>query len=254
MNPVLEEIIKTRQVRPPDGGDPVPVHSAISAEEGSFLQETVRRADPKISLEVGLAYGISALYLCDALRIREGTRHIVVDPMQNAIGDSDVFGNAWKGIGIANLRRAGYGDIVHLIEKPSYRALAELEMAGQRIDFAFIDGFHTFDFALIDFFYVDRMLQVGGIVTFDDTNWPALQRVCRFIVTNRAYRVEGSCGQDGVPWKGSVARNFLKATPLARYCSQEILRPNAELGIKGSCIAFRKEADDIRLWNDFKDF
>ena len=44
-------------------------------------------------------------------------------------------GESWGGIGIENLRRAGYGDIVRLIEAPSYRALSELERSGQRIDF-----------------------------------------------------------------------------------------------------------------------
>jgi len=46
------------------------------------------------------------------------------------------------------------------------------EAQGERIDFAFIDGAHTFDHVLVDFFYIDRMLNVGGIVAFDDVGFP----------------------------------------------------------------------------------
>jgi predicted O-methyltransferase YrrM len=234
MNTVLEEINKTRQVRPVDGGDSIPLVSAISHEEGLFLQDLVRKVDPKVTLEVGLAYGISALYICDALRIREGTRHIAIDPYQHKH-----WGN---GIGMANLRRAGFGDIVQLIEKPSHLVLPELEMASQEVDFAFIDSWHTFDFTLIDFFYIDHVLRVGGIVAIDDTNWRAVRQVCRFVVTNRAYSVVGTCG--AYSWKRRIAERLLSIIP---FC-----RSNFELGIRGRCVAFRKEKHDDRPWSHFR--
>jgi len=253
MNWVLEEISKSRQVRRVDGGACIPLHSSIPDEEGLFLQDLVRNVDPKVSLEVGLAYGISALYICDALRVREGTRYITVDPNQH--------GGTWDGIGIANLRRAGFGDIVQLIEKPSHLALPELEMAGQEVDFAFIDGWHTFDFTLVDFFYIDRMLRVGGIVAFDDVGWPSVRKVCRFIATNRAYSVVGTNGAES--WKRrTIARllrtravkRLLRTRPLAMCCSPEILHPDWELGIRGRCVAFRKEKHDDRRWDHFSEF
>jgi predicted O-methyltransferase YrrM len=257
MNWVLEEISKSQQVRRVDGGDSIPLHSSVSDEEGLFLQDLVRKVDPKVSLEVGLAYGISALYICDALRVREGTRHIAVDPNQHG----GVWGDSWDGIGIANLRRAGFGDIVQLIEKPSHLALPELEMAGQEVDFAFIDGWHTFDFTLLDFFYVDRMLRVGGIVAFDDAGWPSVRKVCRFIATNRAYSVAGTFGAES--WKRRTIERLLRTTtvkwllettPLGRCCSPQILHPDWELGLHGSCVAFRKEKHDDRRWDHFSEF
>ena len=148
MNDVLSEILETGVTKTASGSSTIKIHSSISASEGQFLQKLVRQLNPTISLEVGLAYGISALFICDALNAHNGTHHIVIDPNQS----SREHPWGWGGIGIANLRRAGYGDIVRLIEAPSYRALAELEGSGQRIDFAFIDGMHTFDFTLVDFF------------------------------------------------------------------------------------------------------
>jgi len=37
---------------------------------------------------------------------------------------------------------------------------------GVKIDFAFVDGWHTFDYTLIDFFYIDKILRSGGLVSF----------------------------------------------------------------------------------------
>ena len=62
-----------------------------------------------------------------------------------------------------------------------------LAAAGSRIQFAFIDGWHTFDHALVDFFFVDRMLDVGGIVVIDDVGYPSIRRLCHFILSNREY-------------------------------------------------------------------
>jgi predicted O-methyltransferase YrrM len=223
MNSVLSEILRTGMTKTADGSGAVEVHSAISSSEGEFLQKLVRKLDPTISIEVGLAYGISALFICDALQVRNGTQHIVIDPNQHG----GAWGNSWDGIGIANVRRAGYADIVQLIEAPSYRALPELEQSGKRIDFAFIDGWHTFDFTLVDFFFIDRMLNIGGVVVFDDADWPAVRKICRFVKTNLAYSVVAVDNE-------TVAQDTV--------------------GLGGRCVAFRKDSDDRRQWDHFVDF
>jgi predicted O-methyltransferase YrrM len=249
MNSVLSEILTTGTTKT-TSGDNIKVHSSISSSEGQFIQNIIKSIDPKISVEVGLAYGVSALFICDALTIRNGTQHILIDPHQH--GER---GASWEGIGIANLHRAGYGEIVRLIEAPSYRALAQLELSGQRVDFAFIDGWHTFDFTLVDFFYIDRMLNVGGAVAFDDADWPAIRKVCRFVKTNLAYSVIGT---DGLDPKHSVKRrlleHFVRHTPFRRLLRPEVVAPDGSIGLGGRCIAFRKNADDNRRWDHFVDF
>jgi len=252
MNSVLSEILETGFTRTADGNGTVKVHSSISSSEGQVLQKIVLELNPTISLEVGLAYGVSALFICDALNARNETRHIAIDPNQHG----GAWGDNWDGIGIANLHRAGYGNIVRLIEAPSYRALPELERSGQRIDFAFIDGWHAFDFALMDFFFIDRMLNVGGVVAFDDADWPAVRKVCRFVKTNLDYSVLG--GVDGVESKPSLKRrllqHLLRREPFLRLLRPEVVAPDRDKGLGGSCIAFRKDADDNRRWDHFIDF
>lgn len=256
MDPVLLEIIKTGVTRTADGTGTVKLHSEVPTEVGEFLQRIVRRLDPTVTLEVGLAYGISALFICDALRIRNGTQHVVIDPNQETAWDRSEHSLNWGGIGIANLKRAGFGDVVRLIEAPSFRALPQLEQAGQRIDFAFIDGWHTFDFALLDFFYIDRMLNVGGVVAFDDSSWPAVRKVCRFVRTNLAYSVFDIIAPDPEPSlkRRLLSEGLLPHTPVRRLLKPEIVVPDRKLGLGSRCIAFRKEAQDSRRWDHFVDF
>jgi predicted O-methyltransferase YrrM len=242
MNSVLSEITKTGTTKTANGSDTIEIHSSISSSEGQFLQKLVRELDPTITLEVGLAYGVSALYICDALTIRSGTEHITIDPNQHG----GPWGDSWEGIGIANLHRAGYGDIVRLIEAPSYRALAELERRGQRIDFAFIDGWHTFDFTLVDFFFIDRILNVGGVVAIDDANYPAIRKVCRFVKTNWAYSVMGVEDPDlelQPSFKRRLTERFLCRTPIRKLLRPDVVLPDKIMGFAGRCVAFRKHAD-----------
>jgi predicted O-methyltransferase YrrM len=251
MNSVLSDMIHTGTAKTADGTGTVKLHSAISKSEGQLLQKLVRQVDPTISLEVGLAFGVSALFICDALNVRNGTQHIAVDPNQHG----GPWGDSWEGIGIANLHRAGYGDIVQLIESPSYSALAELERSGQKVDFAFIDGWHTFDFTLVDFFFIDRMLKVGGVVAFDDANMPAVRKVCRFVRTNMEYSVVGVDGPEPAPsLKRGLLERFLRNEPFRRFVRPDVVRPDQKIGLAGSCIAFRKDAVDKRRWDHFVDF
>jgi predicted O-methyltransferase YrrM len=106
MNEVLRSILSSGSVATEDGKTRS-VHSAISREEGQFLQEVIRSARPQVSLEVGWAYGVSSLYICEALREVNAAKHIIIDPHQHSI---------WEGIGLSNLSRAGYLDIVDFNE------------------------------------------------------------------------------------------------------------------------------------------
>src|SRR5262249_62210721 len=94
----------------------------------------------------------------------------------------------------------GFTPLVEFHEQPSFRALARFEAEQRRFDFAFIDGFHTFDYALVDAFLVDRLLNVGGAVAFDDADWPSVRRVVRYVATNLAYTVHASMPPRHAAW------------------------------------------------------
>jgi predicted O-methyltransferase YrrM len=97
MNQVLRSIVSTGSVVTEDGKLRT-CDVGISQEGGEFLQEIIRRQRPQVSVEVGCAYGISSLYICEALREVNAAKHIIMDPYQHS---------SWQDIGIANLKRAG---------------------------------------------------------------------------------------------------------------------------------------------------
>lgn len=177
MNPILQEIFLTKKVRMPDG-KMVNLTSNISVDEGKMLQDIVCRIKPNRCLEVGCAYGISSLFICESLDQIKAKRHTIIDSGQ-IIGVNRA--------GLNNLEKAGYGYLVDFHDGRSEDILPALKAKGYKIDFAFVDGWHTFDHTLIDFFYIDKMLNVGGVVAFDDADWPSVHKVCRYIKTNRHY-------------------------------------------------------------------
>lgn len=233
MSEFAEEILRRGEVVAPDGSR-IALTSGVSQREGLFLQRLVRERKPAVSLEVGLAFGISALFLCEELKNVGARRHIVIDPFQ-----SSEYGN----VGLENLRRAGFSELVEFHEGPSHLELPRLLSLGEKIDFAFIDGSHAFDDAFLDFFYVDRLLQVGGVVAFDDANWPGVRKVIRYILTNRSYSPLAS-----LPKHMSLPKLF------ARYRSLGAIRElvvDRRLGLPiphSRCVALVKqgECDNLR--------
>lgn len=245
MNRVLDEILQTGRVKSADGDlldvDPV----SIPEEKGRFLQTLISNIRPKTTLEVGLAYGVSALFICDALSKTANACHIIIDPREH---------DTWKDIGLNNLRAAGYEEMIEFYAMPSYRALPHLDAQRRRIDFAFIDGWHTFDYALLDFFFIDKMLEIGGIVVLDDMDWPAIRKVCRYIVTNHHYKpiCMHETGITAKPSQLNLIRHF--SHKVQNVLCSELVQSDAQLGLSGECIAFRKEAEDDHLWDFFASF
>ena len=229
-----------------DGRESIPVGAETPREVCEFLKKLVIETNAKTTLEVGLAFGLSAMSICEGLQQIGGEGHIAIDPNQST---------QWKGIGLENLKRAGFTDLLELREKPSHVALPELAAEGLRVDFAYIDGWHTFDYALLDFFYVDLMLNVGGIVAVDDCFFSSVHAVCRYIATNRAYCVRAVCECD-VPHPASLAARVLKAAAarspkFRRVVHPRFSQPDEKLGFTrfSRCIAFEKLAADSRTWD-----
>ena len=252
MNPVLKEIVETGFCKNP-AGETVKLDFQVPPEVGEFLRSVVTEVKPVTSLEVGLAFGISALCICDGLEQTPRTRHIVIDPGQ--------LQEPFKGQGLHNLKLAGYGDLIDFRNQSSHLALPKLEEEKCQVDFAFIDGIHSFDHTLVDFFHVDRLLRVGGVVAFDDCYWTSVHKVCRFIARNRAYRVFRCSKPTSTPHL-SLQHRLLdalgrKIQKVRDVLKSDFLVPDIELGLLPCrCIAFRKESDDQRHWagNDHKHF
>lgn len=176
-SPTLQDILSTEKVQD-SAGNTYPLSAHISLSHAMALFNTVRRYQPAVVLEVGMAYGISSLAILNALRDTSG-RLISIDPYQES---------NWHNIGVANVAREGLSDQHELLQQPDYIALPRLLENNLQLDFAYIDGWHTFDYTLLDFFFIDKMLSEGGIVAFNDCGMRAVSKVLRFVRTHRSYK------------------------------------------------------------------
>src|SRR5262249_10878008 len=96
----------------------------------------------------------------------------IIDPYQLTTV-TEYSSDGYEGIGLLNLRRAGFEDLITFYPEPSYRCLPRLEASQETFDFAFVDGMHTFDYVFTDFFYIDKMLPVGGFIVCDVVYYPS---------------------------------------------------------------------------------
>ena len=225
------------------GGNSIPLNVYIPALEGELLYSLVRYLHPVVSLEIGLGNGVSALYIAQALHDNGTGRHLAIDPFQ--LTD-------WKEAGLVTLERVGLDALMSLDARPSYCALPDLEQEGVRVQFAFVDGSHLFDYVMSDFLGIDRILDVGGLIAFDDSDWPAITSVIRFALTNRAYEVfpTGAVVEPSRirPRLASRALRVVarKVPSLRRVLRHDFAVPSRALGIEGRLVVLRKVADDQR--------
>ena len=188
----IEKTYRTEQIEMPDG-TAFPIKHHISRDEGKKLRDMVAKIKPQRTLEVGMATGLSGLHICWGLAKawgesvetppqdggEESWRHLAIDPFQK--------GDFWQGAGLQLKEQAGCGKIFKWTGDADDLALPKLLEKGQQVQFALIDGDHRFEAAMLDFYYVDKLLPVDGICVFDDTDWPSVWRVVQFALRHRSY-------------------------------------------------------------------
>lgn len=172
---------------------------AIGPAEGEALQDRVRREGARRTLEVGLGYAVSTLFICEGLLENGGdVGHVALDPYQfeSRPGDRTLYG----GVGVAALEEAGVRDLVELVVERSETALPRLLSEGRRFDLAFVDGNHRFEGVFLDLFYCGKLVVSGAVVFADDVQLPAVRRAAAFCVSNLDWTVEDEGSEGEHEW------------------------------------------------------
>jgi predicted O-methyltransferase YrrM len=173
-NKRIREIYKDGYVN--IGDEKIKLTSAISPAEGFHLYDLIKNNKYKNILEVGMANGLSGMYMLQALADNGGEGKLTsLDPFQTT---------QWKSSGLHNVKEAGLADRHVLIQKKSYDAMPELLAKGKKYDMIFIDGMHLFDYTLVDMFYAILLCDKGGAIVIDDILHKAPAKVVRYIDTN----------------------------------------------------------------------
>jgi predicted O-methyltransferase YrrM len=194
---VRSEIEHVQQVIDRAGGGSVKARSdgtthkifpvAINPREGEALSDWVTRERALSSIEIGLGYGISALFIFRGLLSNDSPRirHVAIDPNQT---------QGFAAIGLQLIDEAGVRDRLEFYAEPSEIALPRLIAEARRFDFAFVDGNHRFDGVFPDLMFLGRLLEGGSVIFLDDYQLPSIKKGVAFCTSNLGWTVE----DDGV--------------------------------------------------------
>lgn len=178
---------------------------AVGRAEGESLRGWVEREGATQTVEVGLGYGISALFVCAGLLANDDgdARHTVIDPHQHT---------EFADIGREFLEEAGVSGLVDFYAEESQIVLPRLLGERRTFDLAFVDGNHRFDGVFLDLVYLGRLVRPGGIVFVDDLQLPSVARGVSFCVTNLGWEIEEDASADDLHhW--AVLRTARKPAP-----------------------------------------
>lgn len=201
----IQKIFKEGKVKNEDGKI-IKLTDAVDPYEGYFLYSVIKENKFKRVLEIGMANGMSAIYMCSALKEvqnlevsdnqlskvsqKELSKSEVPKPFLISI---DPFQKSqWKNTGLQTLRDAKLLSYHMLIEELDYLALPKLlkEFGPESFDLIFIDGNHLFDYTVLDFFFAEKLLRIGGLIVLDDIRHENTGKGYKYIQKNYINLVE----------------------------------------------------------------
>jgi len=160
-------------------GKPFTMTSGLSTINNLLvLRRILLEKKPMRTLEVGMACGGSALTFAASHNdngFDPQCQHVAIDGFQRS-GFDDV--------GRLQLARAGLDGFVSVRERLSSFELASLAEKGERFGVIYIDGSHQFEDVFCDFYFTMSILEVDGLILFDDSSDPEVAKVVRFIQSN----------------------------------------------------------------------
>lgn len=184
---------------------PCEIPHGMRPGETQILGKLIEHFRCKEVLEIGLANGTSTVAMLEAVS-RMGGRVTSIDPFQVQNTDKTDYYNI-NGAGLERVRQSGFGQSHEFVNNYDYIALPDLVREGRRFDFIFIDGYHSFDYTLLDLFYADLLLRDGGIVALHDTSSRTVYKAVDYFMKNKPYR---PIGARPVPFTGTVIHRGIR--------------------------------------------
>jgi len=151
--------------------------SRINPTEGNFIYDTIIKNNFSHCLEIGMNYGISSMYILLALK-----KNINLDKKLVSVDKNQL--SQWKNFGINLVKSIKMNKYHTLYDDESYKILPELIDKKEVYDFIFIEGWKFFDYTLLDLFYSNLLLKVGGIIMIDDAYHQGINKCIKYIDAN----------------------------------------------------------------------
>lgn len=155
---------------------------SVPLGDGDALRDLLCAENARVVIEIGLAYGPSALAIAEALTSPADaggcSHHIIVDAFQDHFLDA-----GWNA-----LVEGGLTGTCSLLRELSQIALPRLVAEGVVADAAFVDGSHLFHNVFVDLFFLRELVRPGGLVVLDDCSWPSVGTAVRYFEVNTGWQ------------------------------------------------------------------
>lgn len=163
---------------------------SLTPNRGRLLGQLCRAAGVEATLEIGMAWGLSTLYILEALADvhPDAAAHVVMDPFERE--------RFYDG-GLSAIREAGAEHMIDFAYEPSEIVLPRLLEQHREFDLVFIDGDHRFDGVFVDAVLANKLLRPGGVMVLDDAWFDPVFLTCRFLETNYGYELIGEVRHGG---------------------------------------------------------
>lgn len=137
----------------------------MSLEKARIMGDFIYNHNITNILELGFFHGVSTCYMAAALEEIE----------QGSILTIDLHSAKKRQPNIEELlERCGYLDLVEFYYEPAsynWRLMKLIEENNRTFDLCYLDGGHDWYNTGLAFFLVDKLLQPGGWIIFDDLDW-----------------------------------------------------------------------------------
>ncbi len=153
---------------------------SLPNEDCDALCDLLLAEHADVVIEIGLAYGSSALAIGEALLAQgqQDTKHVIIDAYQH------LFQNAGRDA----IAAAGLSSRCTLLNERSQLALPRLVTEGVLGDAAFVDGSHVFHNVFVDLYFLRELVRPGGLIVLDDCQWPSVATAVHYFEVNTGWR------------------------------------------------------------------
>jgi predicted O-methyltransferase YrrM len=152
---------------------------ALPGPDADVLRDLLVGERARAVIEIGLAYGSSALAIGEALLTvgHPQAKHVIIDAYQ------DRFLN----VGWEVVESAGLAGLARLVTERSQLALPRLVEQEFVADAAFVDGSHIFHNVFVDLCFLREIVRPGGLIALDDCDWPSVATAARYFELNAGW-------------------------------------------------------------------
>lgn len=152
---------------------------ALPDHDADVLRDLLVAESVRVVVEIGLAYGSSALAIGEALLSvgNPDPNHVIIDAYQ------DRFQN----VGWELIESAGLAHIATLVIERSQLTLPRLIAEKLVADAAFVDGSHIFHNVFVDLCFLREIVRPGGLIVLDDCDWPSVASAVRYFELNTGW-------------------------------------------------------------------